>query len=157
MFFANDISGGNKCKHDDSMFYSDEVGFITLGKVTDKGSADEHTDININNRLINIMLLHPKIVESFNKGEYIGKIYGLYGITGWQMSEIVNLTGLATETESANENFNIGKILPDIFQVSKITVKGKPITVLKTGDQGGDKDANGRPMTLGTIYLKKIN
>lgn len=151
--YQDDTKGGDTCS---TSRYGDLLltlsSTYSLGMVINKGSNNEHTNLNINTKQAMLLPSIQSIVDTFNSGRSIGMIYSGYGMTNWAKDWSVNVTGKA----NANKIFDIGIIVPDIFQVSTMEVNGQTIKVLKTGDMQGNLDQDGRPIKLNQINYKFV-
>ena len=148
-FYRDDPKPANTCSDSENALLVNSIANYTLGNVIDKGSIDEHTNINITNK--NVIFLPKKlyIAKIFNDGGDIGEIYSGYGLN-WRKDFGSSILG----QPNANKIFSIGAMAPDILQVSNLKVNGQTIKVLKTGDKQGNLDADGRPLALNKIYAK---
>ncbi|MCK5818905.1 MAG: hypothetical protein KAH18_06550 [Psychromonas sp.] len=145
--FDDHMKGGSTCSSDSVSMVALYFADYTLGKVINKGSNDEYRTINITNTAVDLAPMDPLTTDMFVVGRSLGVIYSAYGMQ-WKIAQKQDVTG----KENANKLLDIGYMVPDIYQISKMNVNGKTINVLKTGYKRGKLDQDGRPMTLDSIY-----
>ncbi len=121
---------------------------IVVGKVINKGAANEYTQIGIKTTKVKVKLTGPlasAFAESYNRENlyhtHMKILYNGYGQTGWKANDWKNISG----APDAITALNIGTQVPDIFKISTVTGGGKE---LKMGDYQGTFDINGRAMSL---------
>ncbi len=132
---------------------------IVVGKVINKGAANEHTQIGIKTTNIKIKPQHAYYMRvTFNNEDLyvaaIKDIYGGYGQKDWRVDAWKDVSDIP----NAIENLNIGTQVPDIFNISTVTTDKGSHKVLKIGDYKGNFDINGRAMSLeakGAVFQPK--
>ena len=112
---------------------------FTLGDIENKGTQDEYTKINMTPTRLVVTITQEDVVFRLNNqaSTSLGDDFG-FGITNWQIYEPMDLTN----NKLAMKYFGLDKTNLDIFHINKDKIF--------EGDQGGNKDADGRPITLNT-------
>jgi len=131
----------NKCAQQSKAFNADFQTETVLGKVIDPWAEDQHTDIDITAKKVELTPTSGKYVINFNTPGWSIGIYSGFGETNWSIDTKKDVSSIP----AAKQSFNIGKPLPDIFQVS---LDPKNHKILKMGDKKGNLDPDGRPMSL---------
>lgn len=110
---------------------------IVLGDTVDRGSDDQHTNINTTANHIEVTINDDATLKLVNlkifKKLGIGKFGGL---TDWKLNVPKDLSN----NKMAIKYYRVGKTNLDIFKIDTNT--------LKMGDKTGDLDTDGRPITL---------
>ncbi|MCK5818574.1 MAG: hypothetical protein KAH18_04840 [Psychromonas sp.] len=150
-FYPDPATGYAFCANVDLALFVEYFEDIKLGLSTIDGSDDQHININITKTKVILAPFNDDMTKLLNSGTYLANVFSGYGMT-WTKFEPGDVTG----KEDANKRFNIGTMVPDIFQISEMTVNGQTVTVLKMGDKQGDLDQNGRPIMLEKIYAEKV-
>jgi hypothetical protein len=122
---------------------------IVVGKVINKGAANEHTEIGIKTTKVQIRAMERQFNRDFGSQSFYSKytskytvnLYNGYGQTDWKLNDWKDISGVP----DAIKKLNIGTQVPDIFKISTVTGGGKE---LKMGDYQGTFDINGRAMSL---------
>ncbi len=124
---------------------------IVLGKVINKGGANEHTEIGIKTTKAEIsleQLYYNNSAPVFNAANFynteVTNLYYGYGQTGWKSDAWKDIS----DVPNAITNLNIGTQVPDIFKISTVTTDEGDRKDLKMGDYKGRFDINGRAMSL---------
>ncbi len=145
-FYAS--SNANLCVDRLLIYQVEREANIVVGKVINKGAANEYTQIGIKTTKVKVKLTGPyasAFAESYNRKNlyhtYMTVLYNGYGQTGWKANDWKNISG----APDAITALNIGTQVPDIFKISTVTGGGKE---LKMGDYKGSFDINGRAMSL---------
>ncbi|MCK5818021.1 MAG: hypothetical protein KAH18_01975 [Psychromonas sp.] len=150
ILYRDSDPGGDMCSIIGPAMSAKFTADITFDKVIDKGSIEVHTDLNIINRKVMFAPQSQYVADLFNSGKALGEIYSGYGMTDWAVRVYKDVTGI----KDANKNFNIGTMVPDIFQISEIKIIDTMTKVLRMGDKQGALDQYGRPEMLQKRYAK---
>ncbi len=141
----------SKCVSNKLLFEVETKADIVVGKVINKGAANEHTQIGIKTTMVKIKISpnhHGNTKANFNRADFyhthLQNLYYGYGETNWQDDIWKNISDIP----DAIENLNIGTQVPDIFKISTVTTDNLTHTVLKMGDYKGRFDIDGRAMSL---------
>jgi hypothetical protein len=118
---------------------------IVVGKVINKGAANEHTQIGIKTTKVQMNPQNLNFAPFFKGKELhdiaVEELYYGYGQTDWPKDVWKDISDIP----KAIETLNIGTQVPDIFKISTATDGSKE---LKMGDYQGSFDINGRAMSL---------
>ncbi len=139
----------SNCASGNLKFFVRLAADIVLGKVINKGAANEHTQIGIKTTKVGIWLSYSHYPnddgDSHGAKFYSTPLANLYDGYGQVDLPNNNVWKDIISIPGAMENFNLGTQTPDIFKISTVTGGGK---VLKMGDYKGSFDINGRAMSL---------
>ncbi|MCK5818097.1 MAG: hypothetical protein KAH18_02365 [Psychromonas sp.] len=113
------------------------TGSFTFGDIVNKATPDEYVKTNKTPNKLLVTINDQAYIIFLNKSipTFLGSDFG-FGITDWELNVPKDLTN----NESAIAYFALNKPALDIFKINN--------KKLFEGDQGGDKDADGRPITL---------
>lgn len=112
-----------------------------FGDIIDPGSKDEHTNIDKTVNKVLVTIHSVDVVYRVNRemSTMFPENFG-FGITNW----VQNVEKDVTNNKLAIKFYDIGLPKLDIFNISN--------QKLFEGDQDGDKDSDGRPLTLDVHY-----
>ncbi len=165
-YYSRDTNTG--CNDTETPLYQVKIeADIVVGKVINKGEANEHTQIGIKATKVEIKPSNTKVTSANGEIEYSAKIntknsaddniknlYHGYGQTGWKSNAWKNISLVP----NAITALNIGTQVPDIFNISTVTTDNGSHKVLKMGYYKGSFDINGRAMSLeakGAVFQPK--
>ncbi len=165
-YYSRDTNTG--CNETETPLYQVKIeADIVVGKVINKGEANEHTQIGIKATKVEIKPSNTKVTSANGEIEYSAKIntknsaddniknlYHGYGQTGWKSNAWKNISLVP----NAITALNIGTQAPDIFNISTVTTDNGSHKVLKMGYYKGSFDINGRAMSLeakGAVFQPK--
>ncbi len=121
---------------------------IAVGKVINKGAANEHTEIGIKTTNIKVNVMDDDYLHTFNRFNFynqpIESLYYGYDQIDWLLNKWEDIS----DRRDAIINLDIGAQVPDIFKISTVRTDGASHTELKMGDYNGVFDINGRAMSF---------
>ncbi len=151
---THNIIVSEQCSSDRKILYQVKLeANIVLGKKINKGQIPEHFLISIKTTKVQIKVSPTyrwpeRIQKNFDENNFyntkITNLYHGYGQTNWEIDKWKNISSLP----NAIKNFNIGRAMPDILQLSTVTVDGLTRQELKMGYYKGSYDEYGRPTSL---------
>ncbi len=134
---------GARCADVGKVLQADFVSNFSIGKVTDPGSSDEHTNINITKTKVVLTPLNASATQVLNNNvdSLLGPYKG-YGIKTWKLN---TATDVSTNAD-AIKALHINTMMPDIYNINKHNATGVKGVVF--GNTDGNLDPDGRPITL---------
>ena len=153
-YFYRDATGGSTCEDKSKGFSSilDTTVFFNFDEASNKGSNDEHTNIDFVLDNVALEVFDDYHKDLFNNGGGLGNNnkYSGYGIKDWIIGEKKYLNDIP----AAYENFKIGTNIPDIFNISTRNITSVMKKIIQFGDPTNE-DADNRPISLSKNYAVK--
>ncbi len=158
-FYVAPKGNAKKCDNSsDNRYQVETEADIVLGKVINKGSSTEYTQIGIKTTKVQIKTTETVSTSTFNRQDIdtvpITNLYHGYGQTDWRINDWKDVSDIP----NAITELNIGTQVPDIFKISTETTDNGSHKVLKMGYYKGTFDINGRAMSLeakGAVFQPK--
>ena len=135
-----------QCKHSNEVLRARINANIELGETLNQGTSTAHTKINIINTKVMLVPMNNTLTTLLNNAGHTSSqsIYNGYGQSSWRKDYWINLSSI----QAAKNSFKIDDGLLEIFKITTQVNNGSTSKILTMGDQGGNLDIIGRPISL---------
>ena len=135
-----------QCKHSNEVLRARINANIELGETLNQGTSTAHTKINIINTKVMLVPMNNTLTTLLNNASHTSSqsIYNGYGQSSWRKDYWINISSI----QAAKNSFKIDDALLEIFKITTQVNNGSTSKILTMGDQGGNLDIIGRPISL---------
>ena len=135
-----------QCKHSNEVLRARINANIELGETLNQGTSTAHTKINIINTKVMLVPMNNTLTTLLNNAGHTSSqsIYNGYGQSNWRKDYWINISSI----QAAKNSFKIDDGLLEIFKITTQVNNGSTSKILTMGDQGGNLDIIGRPISL---------
>ena len=148
-FHKENTPGSDNCLSSSDAFSALIDTKFVLGE-----KKDGHRNIDFTTTKVMLKPMDKEHVGLFNRADFKAGIYSGLGLDNWTLDDWKDVTNV----KQAQQPFNIGSAVPDIFEVSRAAAH-EDLKLLKMGDKHGHLDKDKRPTALDeddvALYLGK--